>query len=446
MLLVDLPHDILEEIAQSLKKINEKSLQSLALASRALCHPTQRQIFRSISLTIDLHELTIPYSSNSLSPPPSFARLRDILTENPALATYVQDIQCFYFEALRLDVPPFPEPKSWMIDHGLLLAEILQLLGNAPIKSLSIVNIPRYGSILANWSSLHETLQQTLIHRIFNKETLYFVHFGGFSLPQNIFKTFVGLKGVCLDDVFWLPRDDDLFHAEEPSPDSDEQHSHHETQSTSSSPLQQLSSLRVTISDSRNTSLEILGPKMGLDLTGLQIVQLDLFIISSLAHIRRFLLSPTLKDLTVSFPHTSIDANVPSTGINLNTAFNLRNLTLRHGLFFLSLDEFSWIDPTLSSLRPQVPLQNLTITLAIDTNPSDITDFKPFTILSQTLSRFHRVFESRVERVVVDIELVNRLMKEEVEVFKNKMEECIIWDGCGDVLALRVAAVEEIIS
>ncbi|TFK62129.1 hypothetical protein BDN72DRAFT_903500 [Pluteus cervinus] len=441
MLLVDLPRDILEGIAQSLTTIDKKSLPSLALASRALCHPTQRQIFQSIFLTVRFHNSAIPYSSNPLSPPPHLTRLRNVLTENPMLATYVQEVQCTY-----LEISPSIGLRNWMVDHGLLFAEILELLGDSPIKYLSILSTPCPSSILTNWTSFHNTLQQTLIHRIFNKGTLSSVHIGGFSLPQNVFRAFVRLTDVCLGDVLWLPRDDDLFHSEEPSSYSNKQ-----IQSTGNSPLQRLSSLRVTISDTRNASLEILGPEMGFELTRLQTLQLDLVIAVPRSSIDRFLLLPNLKDLTISFPPRSpaFNTNTPPTGIDLNAALKLRNLTLLHNLFFLDLDDFSWIGPTLSSLQPTVALRTLTITIILCSHisdyshTSDTTEFTvAFTTLSQTLSCFHRVFESKLERIGVEIELIYPERKESVELFKRQIEEHLVWDGCGDVLMLTVAAVE----
>ncbi|TFK62130.1 hypothetical protein BDN72DRAFT_405940 [Pluteus cervinus] len=447
MSLRDLPQDVLDEITRSLKAIHEKSLPSLSLVSLSLRSPTQRQIFRCITLSNDLQN-TISPISNPFSPPPHHIRLRNILTENPTLATYIQDIQCLQFEnggVGRMEL----EAKHWMIYHGILLAKILRLLEDSPLKRFTIVNAPGPGSLQMNWLSLHKTLQQTLVHHIFNKETLSFVHFSGLLLPQNIFSAFVNLKDVCLGNIFWSPRDKHLLTAEEAKPDSTVQHSSPQIRGNSDLPLQSLSSLRFAISEVRHGSLELLGPKMGLDLTGLQTLQLDLVIAVPMSSITRFLLSPNLKDLIIRIPPTELDPNTnvlsTPTSINLNPVLKLRTLTLLHNPLSLSLNELSWIDPTLSSLNPTLPLQLVAIRLTLWTDhfDTDFTPFTPFTSLSQTLSCLHQVFRRTIELIIVHIQVVHPSLGQasgQVEILEKVMKEHIVWDGCSEVLVLDVAA------
>ncbi|TFK66828.1 hypothetical protein BDN72DRAFT_843754 [Pluteus cervinus] len=377
MLLTDLPPDTLDEIVGALKAIRGSSLFSISLVCRAFRSPSQRRIFHLILLE---PSSSLPY--NPILPPAHHVRLRDILKVNPILATYVKDLRCVQQDLSSAVTGRFADneiKKPWMVDHGHLLTEILQLLDSAPIRTFALENVP--GAVPLNWFSLHSALQSAFL-RIFRNSNITSVYFTGLSLPQNIFSAFTAnLKHITLGIFTWSP--DDLLSAPHPPV------------------FHRPSSLQVIVSRNPDRLFDSIGAQTGLDLTDVRKLQLDICYVLPTGNLTRFISLPKLKDLLITIPRPGRGDN---TNFNLSQAVCLRSLTVSSNLFSISTEEFSLIDPTLASLPSHASLKTFTLKLIICCDSARATDVEPFQLLSKTLSCLHRRIRS-IRRIIFKLNL-----------------------------------------
>ncbi|TFK62127.1 hypothetical protein BDN72DRAFT_405897 [Pluteus cervinus] len=288
MFLINLPPPLLERIVQAIKSTDAKSLQTLSLVCQTFLCPTQRQLFGSITLSTHPSP-SIPYSP--ITPPAHLLRLRDILNENPILVTYIKDFRCIQLDGGLYGYPfgDWVQKKPWLIHHGLLLVEIIQLLKEySLLRSFSIIYIP--GHVRLKWSALQPTLQSTLIRCVFGKPTVTSVTFQGISLPKNILGAFVNLKNLHVKNVAWSRECTELPLVGAPG-----------------RLVHQLSSLHFTISSAPSPLLASLGPEIGDGLTGLVKLNVELSIDVPFSSITLLISSSNLiLDLTVSLPCTCL--------------------------------------------------------------------------------------------------------------------------------------------
>ncbi|TFK66819.1 hypothetical protein BDN72DRAFT_899501 [Pluteus cervinus] len=425
MSLPNLHPEILEEIAEILQDTHTESLRPFSLVCSAVRRPAQRLLFQSITLSVSTESTPSPY--NPLTPPVHHIRLRDILKANPALATYIREVKCLQLEnslASRffgIDTTP----KQWILDHGQLLGEILQLLDSSPLQSFSIENFV-YTSPL-DWSQFHPTLVMALLH-VFHKSRLTSVQLSGLSLPQNIFSALPNLKYLVIGNSTWLPDSPVILPA-----------SHLPAQSQSGQHLCQLSSLRMVISSVVNTPLDSIGRQVGLDLTRIRSLHLDLSIVPN-SSLTRFISLPHLTDLTITHPpHGHADHTFH---VDLGAAVGLRTLTILYGLLDINPEEFLWISPTLSSLPSRTPIEIFQFKINQNLALVNANILEPFKLISIALSSFHRRFPD-LKQIRFDFKFLHAWQRFPAleKRFRDGVRDRVVWAGCEDVLMLDIGGI-----
>ncbi|TFK66826.1 hypothetical protein BDN72DRAFT_961467 [Pluteus cervinus] len=411
MLLPDLPDDVLETMVEAVTQIDAKTLPALSLVSRAFRCPSQREIFRDV-------ELAPTSSYDLLTPSPHHLRLRDILKENPTLATYIRGLYCFQFpNRLGPGVPINTLDAAWMVDHGLLLAEILQLLEFSPIQKIVVISSLNSG--LLRWTALHQILQDTFLG-FFTKSSITSVTFSGLLLPQNIFSTFADVKDLYLGNCSWSTQN--LLTPPGPR--------------TTAPMIHKLLSLRLLVSDT--LPIESIGRPIGLDLSGVCTLLIIGYTLP-FPNLTRLISLPSLKDLTITQSRIQglEQGRHDDLGLDLSPAIGLCSLTLRCGLM-TSVEGFSWIDPFLSSLPTESPIQKLSLSLEIYGGPPGPAYVDPFKILSKALSSFHQRFHM-IEQIRVEMKLPCRSVdsQEQLERFWEQVREQLVWRGCEGVFLLE---------
>ncbi|TFK66829.1 hypothetical protein BDN72DRAFT_843755 [Pluteus cervinus] len=416
MLLSDLPSDVLDDIANSVAVIDGHSVRSLALVSQAFRRPSQRRLFASITLIVRLNA-----SYDPLIPPRQHVLLRDILKENPVLATYTLALQCVQFDTsqwgrLGLSDLVSGSANQWMLDHGVLVAEILQLLAASPIQALTVFNGPVDN--LLDWSTLHPSLQASFL-RLFSIPTLLFVSLSGFSLPRNIFNTFIDLKRLILGNFGWSS--DNVL-----SPSDIH---------VIGQRIHRLSSLCLEMSTA--LPIESIGSGIGLDLSELSILTLNISTIPP-PNLVPFISVPNLKKLTISILCPAEEGH-DGLYLDLGLTIALRDLILSCETN-ISVKAFSWIDLFLSTLPANSPIENFSLKLKIYRDPFTPTDFGAFDVLGKALARLHHGFIG-IKKIQLKMDLHCPMVKmspEVVQQFWEQMRENLLWKGCEDVLILQL--------
>ncbi|TFK61285.1 hypothetical protein BDN72DRAFT_467612 [Pluteus cervinus] len=418
MLLTDLHSDVLEEIVQAVKETHAQSLPALSLVSSAFQTPAQRLLFQSITIWG-----SVPY--NGLIPPPRLIRLRDTLKSNSTLVTYIKDVKCIQSyirpKVFRLSlVNSNKTSKHWIIDHGELLAEILQLLEVSSIHSFSIINNSNPSHL--DWSNFHPTLNNALLG-LFNKSTLTSLQLIGLFLPENVFSLVANLQDLAIGNFAWLP-------------------DHRGCLSTSHLPVSrsdrhcQLSSLQIIISPVLSSPIASIGPQVGLDLTRIRTLYLDFYTIPE-SDLTRFISLPRLRNLILTLPR---QRGQNDTYLDLGPIVGLHTLTLSCNLFFLSTTEISWLPATLLSLPSHAPIRTLMLNLSVYVS-SPIDDFEGIRILSRALSDLHQRFPDMAERIQVRIDSWLALPLQgplELQRLGGHIRDNIMWIGCENVLELDI--------
>ncbi|TFK65101.1 hypothetical protein BDN72DRAFT_846026 [Pluteus cervinus] len=408
---LDLPPEIRDLIAQEL---NPASLRSLSLASRALRGTGQRAIFKSLVFKLLFHGVQ---QANKNDTPSFLLRLRTVLNENPSLVPYIQDIRFFqidYNTTQTLTIKPTLH-SSWMIDHGLLLADTLDILTDSPIHTVYLVNSPE--SVQLDWLKLHSRVQGALLG-IFGKSTLRSVNFVGLSIPRTLLFHCGNLDHFQCKRLEWSKSD--------PLPPA-------------TRPAHCPSSLRITISPTqKHADLHSLGPQTGINLQDVEFLHIQLYPASWT--VPPFLSLPKLKGvfICVTFP------NPPDPhSLNLLQLNNLRRVSFSVRLSLVRPEAFSWISDVLSLLPGVHPhLYSLTIGIDMPYVPSN-TSIESVQVISQPLARLHQ--ESRSLRNIsfqmkVPIEIMK--VESDIVVLRDFVRGHITWEGCEDIFSCEIVTRE----
>ncbi|TFK66821.1 hypothetical protein BDN72DRAFT_899503 [Pluteus cervinus] len=251
----DLPAEVLEEVVSAIP--DRKSLPSLALVSRAFRQPSQRILFHYICLG----DRASSYD-RSPNPPPRHLLLKAILTENPTIATYIRDLVCTQTDLNLYSRSSGGSPILWMLDHGVLLGEIFQLLKHSRMQKITMNS---FSKSLINWFNLHPTVQSGFLY-LFNKPSLTSFTLSGWIIPQNIFTSFVNLRYLTLRHF--------LFSADRLLPIRTLDTSRIIT--GNGQPIHQLSSLEMDVEIALNTPVEQIRFLLRLDFTSISMLNLHI--------------------------------------------------------------------------------------------------------------------------------------------------------------------------
>ncbi|TFK66820.1 hypothetical protein BDN72DRAFT_899502 [Pluteus cervinus] len=422
MSVTNFPAEVLEEVVSAMPWID---LPSLALVSREFRQLSQRKLFQYIFL--EDRRLRDP----SPNPHPRHILLKTILTENPIIAPYIRHLECTQTNRRRSSYSDDGPPILWMIDHGVLLGEILQLLEDSGIQSIAIMTM---GHSL-NWFNLHPVVQSGFLH-LFENPVLTSLVLDGFILPSNISSGFTNLEALTISDSSWST---DRLLSIGPFDASG---------NTSNGETARLSSLDLAI-ELRALGLpaEHVGSLLELDFTRLSKLSLTLDTmpqsilsftmqqsIPLLPTIRPFISGPNLEVLKIKCASDEIL-------IDLSPTVSLQKLVIECCISQQG-DDCSWIDFLLSSLPTTSPMQMFTLNifvpplLPLSSDPSDPVDTQSWRSLSQILARSHERLP-RIKQIGVCITISTLTMKtqDEVDQVKEKVRDCFAW-GSDSVLGL----------
>ncbi|TFK66833.1 hypothetical protein BDN72DRAFT_961475 [Pluteus cervinus] len=410
MSLTDLPSHILDDVASHITTPDGRLLHSLALVCRAFRLPSQKYIFRSVTI----HIRPNPFYDHS-TVPPLFLRLKSVFTENSALIKYVQTITFVQMDPAVRRVSPNQlggGVRHWLVDHGAVLADILDILHSAPIHTCWLLNIPTKQQLV--WSDLPPRLRSSLLRTFHKCQKL---GFDGISLPQNIFSQCYSLSYLLLSKFSWLPR--------------------HDLGTALSAPLPQPRRLKVTFHiDQRWDDTKTLGSQAGVDLSKIDFLFLS-FISTQTAPIISIPPLPTLKNVILS---NSSYEQPQQFFIDLSQSRALNELTFFCEDLYPYPDGFQWLHRTLHSIPSAISsLSTINIIVNITAVPLDSVTSEVLERFSAPLAQTHERCKS-LRRIVFGIKtpLASLYPLESVKAIRGVIEEIITWDGCRDVLVFEI--------
>ncbi|TFK61404.1 hypothetical protein BDN72DRAFT_965187 [Pluteus cervinus] len=183
-----LPHDILGVVVDEAES-DRKTLRTLSLVSRAFVSPSQRRLFKN--LTIHPPSRT----SKSSSVPKLCTNLRDVLRDNKHLHRYVQEVHLVEKE------------RGWLLCN--IAEEILSLLSSSPIRRLSILFFTRPDTVNRRWGDLSSGFLRAVCKVLENPQFEHLTLFNVSLIPRHLPERFPNIRHLTLKTVTFASTSDD---------------------------------------------------------------------------------------------------------------------------------------------------------------------------------------------------------------------------------------------
>ncbi|TFK60112.1 hypothetical protein BDN72DRAFT_550073 [Pluteus cervinus] len=251
--MADVPTDILLFIIELVCKEDASTLKTLSLTSvifRDLC---QQRLFKSVRLK---NSILVKY--NPTIPPLFLSKFHDVVTNSPRIASYIRELKIGQYSmpasgGLRHYRPGVP--MLWMIDHSTVISQIFDALESSPIRAFAFTSRRRIG-----WNELDEHFRVSL-SRILRNPSFETISIDGLTIPGHFFADFTSLREVTLLRLDLLPGTVDL-------PPSTRTHliSH----------LTFSLNLQYDLDGAELPKIKCLGPIIGLDLSSIEVLDVEL--------------------------------------------------------------------------------------------------------------------------------------------------------------------------
>ncbi|TFK67426.1 hypothetical protein BDN72DRAFT_961024 [Pluteus cervinus] len=402
------PFDIVLQIIELVKE-DEEILKALALASPVFVELCQERLFESIEI-----QANFKAEHDSAPPPASFIKFHAVVTKNPRIPSYIQEIK------LAQHSTRGQHTMAEVVDQLALITQVFDALSSSPIHTLSFLS---HGKV--RWTDLDLRIRSSLL-KILQKPCFQHISLHELHFPRYLFSHFTHLQSVKL----YSPR----FPWEQDSP---------------LTRMHQISQLTYYVHPDAGIpwsldthTFDCVGPSIGLDLSSLQYLDLnvDLLQIPRLSHLFQL---PKLTHLEVSTDPSSTLGFSLSLGsapsLRLSGLANLTHLTLTNLVFDSSIDQFKWIRKALASLTTaqlQI-IHSVTIVLRATSDAiGKIAEFEDVLLLARCLSHLHRSSVG-VKSILVHMK-ISESNEDTILLAQGKISPLLAWEGCESVFQFKI--------